>query len=248
MSVVLSLVGNSVRIEQSSNDNPTYEFSLLSCGILFDDAASSVEFFEGSRRVLVNLTDITSPTLADYAALKAQVQTWKQNAFKVGGKMGEPVEVTLTRPADTTAYAVNDVISNSTTAPTAIIFDMATAGVEAGGSGYLVKLRALTNLKTWTGRLRIHLYKTVIVPGNDNSAFGLLWANRANRIAYIDVPAFSTADATASDCAHSLIADLRIPFKLSADDTRLWAIVQNLDAPTPASGQIFFFSLLADRN
>lgn len=248
MSVVLSLVGHSVRIEQSDDQKPTFEFSLLTCGVLFDDAASAVEFFEGQHRILVPFVDITSPTLANYADLKTQIQTWKQNAFKVGGKMGDPVEVTLTRPADTTAYAVNDVISSSTTAPDAIIFDMANAGVEAGGSGYLVKLRALTNKKDWTGKLRIHLYKAAIIPPNDNSLFALLWANRANRISYIDVPAFTTADATTSDCAHSLVADLRLAFKLAAGETRMWAIIQNLDVATPASGQIFFFAITADRN
>lgn len=171
-----------------------------------------------------------------------------ENSISVGGKMGEPVEVTLQRPADTNAYAVNDVISSSTSAPAAIVFDLANAGVPAGGSGYLVKLRALTNNKNWTARLRIHLYKSAITPGNDNSAFGLLWANRANRIGFIDVPSFSTADSTASDSANSLIPDLRFAFKLAQGETRLWAIIQILDAGTPTSGQNFFFSVLVDRN
>jgi hypothetical protein len=197
--------------------------------------------------VLVNLTDITSPTLADYAALKTQITTWRQNAFKVGGKMGEPVEVTLARPADTTAYAANDVISSSTSAPAAIIFDLATAGVEAGGSGYLVKLRALTNKKDWTARIRVHLYKAAPTQINDNSVFALLWANRANRVGYIDLPAFTTADTT-SDCAQSLLPDLRYAVKLASGETRLWAILQVLDAATPSSAQNFYFSALVDRN
>ena len=248
MPYTLSFLQSAIRCINTDQDAPELEFPLASTVIVFDDKAEAIEFNCNGRRVSMKLTEITSPVLANYAALKSLISTYRDAALQVGGKMGEPVEVTLQRPADTTAYAVNDVVSSSTSAPVAIIFDLATAGVPAGGSGYLVKLRALTNNKNWTARLRIHLYKSAITPGNDNSAFGLLWANRANRIGQIDLPAFNTADATASDAANSLNAELRFPFKLAAGETRLWAIVQILDAGTPASAQNFFFSILVDRN
>ena len=248
MSVVLSLIGHTVRIEQSDDQKPTLNLSLLSCGINFDDAAQGIEFFEYPHRVYVGFAEITSPTLANYAALKTLLLNWQTNALKIGGKMGEPVELTITRPANTTAYAANDVISSSESAPTAQIIDLATAGVEAGGSGYLVKLRALTNNKNWTGRLRLHLYRSAITPPNDNSPFALLWANRSNRIGSIDITGFNTADNATSDAANALIADLRFPFRLAPTETRLWCIIQNLDGPTPASAQQFFFSVLVDRN
>jgi len=161
--------------------------------------------------------------------------------------MGEPVEVTITRPADTTAYAANDVVSSSTTEPAAIILDLATAGVPAGGSGYLVKARFLTNQSSNVARYRVHLYKSAPTPVNDNAPFTLLWANRANRIGVIDIPALNTAGA-GSDAANALVADLRLAFKLAPAETRLWAIVQILDGFTPASGQLFFLSVLVDRN
>jgi len=248
MSYTLSFLQSAIRCINSDQDAPELEFPLASTVVVFDDKAQAIEFSCNGRRVSMNLSEITSPVLANYAALKSLITTYRDACLQVGGKMGEPVEVTLARPADTTAYAVNDVISSSTSAPTAVIFDLATAGVPAGGSGYLVKLRALTNKKDWTARLRIHLYKSAITPGNDNSAFGILWANRANRIGSIDLPAFNTADTTASDAANSLNAELRFPFKLASGETRLWAIIQVLDAGTPSSGQNFFFSILVDRN
>ena len=53
--------------------------------------------------------------------------------------------VSFTRPADTTAYAANDAIADSTSAPTLLSFaDCANAN---GGQGYIVKTRLLTNQK-----------------------------------------------------------------------------------------------------
>jgi hypothetical protein len=248
MSYTLSFLQSAIRCVNSDQDAPELEFPLASTLIIYDDRSEAIEFNCNGRRVSMAIGEISSPVLADYAALKSLISSYRDAALQVGGKMGEPVEVTVQRPADTTAYAVNDVLSSSTSAPAAIILDLATAGVSAGGSGYLVKLRALTNNKNWTARLRIHFYKSAITPGNDNSAFGLLWANRANRIGSVDLPAFNTADTTASDAANSLNADLRFPFKLASGETRLWAIIQILDAGTPASGQQFFFSILVDRN
>lgn len=246
MSYTLSLIGNVIRIESANPDELDYLFPLNSSNIFIDEVPAEVTFFNGTTRVRLPIASIATHNTV--ALLKAQLASWQFTSSQVGGKMGEPVELTITRPADTNAYAVNDVISSSTTAPAAQILDLATAGVEAGGSGYLVKLRALTNNKNFTGRLRLHLYRSAITPPNDNSPFALLWANRSNRIGSIDLPAFNTADNASSDAANALIADLRFGFKLAPTETRLWMVIQNLDAPTPASGQQFFFSFLVDRN
>lgn len=245
MAKTLTLVGNILRIEDSVNSIPDFEFPLNSGLVILDKEAAQVRFVFENREVAINVADIT--TFDTIAKVKTQLLLWKANAVQVGGKMGEPVEVTITRPADTTAYSANDAISSSTSAPAAIIFDLATAGLEAGGSGYLVKARLISNKSDITPRIRVHLYKSAPSQVNDNSAFPLLWANRANRICYIDFPALATAGA-GSDAAHSLVADLRLPFKLASGETRLWAIIQTLDAFAPSSGQQLFFSFLIDRN
>ena len=62
----------------------------------------------------------------------------------MGGKSVRK-SVSFTRPADTTAYAANDAIADSTSAPTLLSFaDCANAN---GGQGYIVKTRLLTNQK-----------------------------------------------------------------------------------------------------
>ena len=164
--------------------------------------------------------------------------------MKVGGLVHGPVNVNLTRPADTNAYAANDVIANSVGAPAVLTIPFMP---ENGDSGYITKVRALTNVNNFTGRLRLHLYTAAPNAIADNAPFTLLWANRETRIGFIDIPAMQTGGA-GSDASNALLADIRLFFKLSDTSKNLFAIVQTLDAFTPVASQQFFFSFLIDRN
>jgi hypothetical protein len=157
---------------------------------------------------------------------------------------------TITRPANTTAYAALDAISDSTSTPTCITFaNMAPEVGSNGGSGYIVKARMLTNQSTFTGRIRLHIYSTAPTAINDNSPFTLLWANRANRIGFITFPAAAT-EGTGSDSANAIAApgtgNIALAFKCANGDQSLYALAETLDGFTPTSGQIFFFELQAD--
>lgn len=157
---------------------------------------------------------------------------------------------TITRPANTAAYSASDAISNSTSAPTALTFtDIAPVVGANGGSGYIVKARMLTNQSTFTGRVRLHIYSVSPTAINDNAAFTLLWANRANRIGAIDFPAAAT-EGTGSDSANAILApgsgNLAMAFKCANGDQNLYGLAEVRDGFTPTSGQIFFFELTAD--
>jgi len=163
---------------------------------------------------------------------------------EVGGRM-TAVAVTLTRPADTIAYAAKDAVSNSTSAPTVLTFaDMARINA---GSGYIVKARLMTNQSTNTARFRLHLYHTTPTAINDNAAHTLLWANRVNRIGYVDLPAMQT-EGSGSDAANSQNDTIRMPFVCAAGGRSVFALVETLDIFTPANGQIFYIELTPDQN
>ena len=163
--------------------------------------------------------------------------------FKVAGNMSS-ASATLTRPSDTTAYAAKDVVTDSTSSPTVLEFsDIANV---VGGSGYIVKAILLTNQSTNTSRFRLHLYHTAPTAINDNSPFTLLWANRVNRIGYLDFVACST-EGTGSDMAQSQSDTVRLPFITSATK-HLYGLLESLDAFTPASAQLFYIVLNADVN
>lgn len=153
---------------------------------------------------------------------------------------------TFARPADTTAYAALDTVSTSTSAPVVITFSNM-ARINAG-SGYITKARIMTDQKTNTARYRLHLYHTAPALTNDNVAFPLLWANRANRVGKIDFSPMTTEDPTNSTCAESMNDSVRLSFTCEAANTALYGILETLDAFTPANAQNFYISLTAEQN
>ena len=65
--------------------------------------------------------------------------------------------ITFSRPANTTAYAAKDVISDSASGPAVASFKLANL---ANRGGYITKVRMLTNQSGFTGRLRLHFYNS----------------------------------------------------------------------------------------
>jgi len=174
----------------------------------------------------------------------ASIAAGETHIGEVGGRM-EPVAATLTRPADTTAYAAKDAVSDSTSAPTVLTF--ANLARVNAGHGYIVKWRLMTNQSTCVARFRLHLYHTAPTAINDNTAHTLLWANRANRIGYIDFPACQT-EGTGSDAANAQVKDERISFKCASGSRAVYGLLETLDVFTPASGQVFYVELTSDQN
>jgi hypothetical protein len=150
------------------------------------------------------------------------------------------------RPADTTAYAALDAISDSLSTPTVLTFPG--MGRIAGGSGYIVKARLLTDQKTNTARFRLHLFHTAPTPVDDNAPQTLLWTNRDKRVGYIDFDACFTEDPTNSTAAESLNTAVRLPFVCANGSQALYGLLEARDAFTPASGQQFYIELTVEQN
>lgn len=153
--------------------------------------------------------------------------------------------VSLTRPADTTAYAAKDAVSNSTSAPSVLTF--AGAGRVNAGTGYITALRMMTDQSANVAQFRLHLYAIAPTAINDNAAQTLLYANRDKRVGYIDIGPLAT-EGSGSDAASGLNADLRLPFKCDTADTNLYGLLETLSVFTPASAQSFYLSLVVDQN
>jgi hypothetical protein len=154
---------------------------------------------------------------------------------------------TLTRPANTTAYGANTVVSNSTSAGTVITFSNVLPVNQ--GDGYIVAVRAMTNQTAFAAALRLHLYKTspdASVVLNDAAAFKLMLADVNNRIGYVDLSGWTTGG-TGSDAATAFGifpgSGASLPLELASASTTLFGVVETRAAFTPASGQQFVFSL-----
>jgi len=159
---------------------------------------------------------------------------------EVGGN-GDVVAATFTRPANVTAYASKDTVSDSTGSPTVLTFTNV-ARVNAG-TGYIVKARIMTDQSTNVARYRLHLYNVAPTAINDNAAWTLLWANKEERIGHIDFDGCQT-EGTGSDCANAVNATVRLHF--AAATRTLYGLLETLDAFTPASGQNYYIELSAE--
>lgn len=192
------------------------------------------------------MTDVTlqNPIVTAVQAIKSGndvVPVSSSNPLPVGGKSVQK-SASFTRPSDTTAYAANDAIADSTSTPTLLSFTNC-ANVNAG-QGYIVKTRLMTNQKTCTARFRLSFYHTAPGAVNDNAPKPMLYVNKDKLIGGIDLDPCTTED-TSSDAAFSLSTVL-LPYVLASDSTSIYCILTTLDAFTPASAQQFYLEITCE--
>jgi hypothetical protein len=163
------------------------------------------------------------------------------------GSSENNIAVELTRPADTTAYAALDAISDSTSAPT-VVYTFTNLSRANGKGGYIVKAQIATDQKTCTARFRLHLFDTAPTAINDNSSYLSLYANKAIRLGTIDFAATATEDPTNSTQAIAQSVDIRLKYLPTGSSRTIYGLLETLDAFTPASGQKFYIKLSVDNN
>lgn len=165
------------------------------------------------------------------------------NSVKAVGYQAAP-SVLFTRPSDTTAYAAQDVVSNSTSAPTLLQFSGAARA--NGGSGIIISARHLKS-STVQANFRLHLYRSNNVSAvNDNAQFPLLFANRTNRIGFIDFN--HGTGGTGSDSSHALATFVNLPFVCDAATSSLFGMLVTPTGYPPISGEQHFIELSIGQN
>jgi len=156
--------------------------------------------------------------------------------------VGQSVQssASVTRPADTTQYAVDDVLANSTSAPVVLTF--AGVGRAVGALGYILGGTMVTSTAAATAAMvRLLLFSAAPTAVNDNAALSLsdahallcvgwltfdMWQDTANNRVYV---ARLEGQAPQFDCAAAATAIYGIP------------VLQN--AYTPGSEEVFTFTL-----
>lgn len=168
---------------------------------------------------------------------------------------------TFARPANTTAYASGDVVSNSATAT--VLMKFAGLARLAGGSGTVVKARLVTDNNADASAYRLVLYTQseagLTVPA-DNAADTTLYADKDKVVGCIDFPALSKG--TGTDTAAAALwtgnigsttePDGTVPFvcdlSTTTGDTALYGKLVVLAALTPASAQNYWVELTVQQN
>lgn len=201
--------------------------------------------------------------LLNWAALMARVATLgqkaaagsmpvvvasDQSALPVVGYAAIPA-ASMTRPADTTAYAAGDLVGNSTTAGSVTPLAITAARVAAGSLlASRVRLRK-SGTELTAATFRVYLFSAApTVANGDNGALSI--AGSANCIGWADVSMATRADSTTanpfSDGAFGF-GDLNSLVALASGQT-VWALIEARAAYTPASGETFAVTLEVAQN
>lgn len=147
------------------------------------------------------------------------------------------VKVDVTRPADTTAYAAGDCISDSTSAPTSGGFTITSAGRQSGGSCIITDVCVASSNDPAT-RLagEIFIFDTSVTNVNDNAAFVVSDTEIKTCVAVIP---FSLFDAGNNGYAH--ITGLNILATCSGS-ANLRFLLRARNAYTPANAEVLSFA------
>lgn len=220
-------------------------------GILLDDGTT---FFDGNVGASgTKVTAAAMPTggvgflgwlsaIANYLAGTLTVS----GTVTAAGAAGGSFSATFTRPADTTAYTAGDVVSNSTSSTTMMTFSNVVSA--NGKGGYITGARLHTDKKSITPRIRVHLYSdNTATVSADNAAHQYRFADISKRLGYFDLPAMTTpADTTNSTESVGQDFTQRVRFQCGASSRTVYAVLEALDAFTPASGENFTLVLNID--
>jgi len=164
------------------------------------------------------------------------------NSLPVVGPNDEFVTVTVdvTRPADTTAYAVDDCISNSTSAPAT--FTISNAAKALGGSGLITDMTVLSNNDPVTAlQGEIFLFDSAVISPNDNATFQVSDADARKCIGKIP---FMLEDIGNNEFFHAQGINIGFTCVGSAD---LRFLLRAKNAYVPASGEVFTFRFKIQR-
>lgn len=150
-----------------------------------------------------------------------------------------------TRPADTTTYAVGDVVADSTSAATILTFTGMAR--EAGGGGVLQNAVMIDSIAaTVKAYFELVLLDTAPTMQNDNAAWAPSDAELRKVVAVIAFDG-TAANAFKSTSNGGFVASAAqsLSYKCAAGSTSLYGIVVARNAYVPASAEVFDFRLAA---
>ena len=154
---------------------------------------------------------------------------------------------TITRPANTTAYADGDVIADSTSAAAVLKFP------NIGGSGSVIRSAMFSSSIVPATKLSADLFLFHTAPsayGNDNEAFALSDADLLNCVGVISLDGTTAANVKVSTLNCVVInQNLAMPVKSSTTttDSALYGVLVARNAYTPGSAEVITIKLGAEK-
>lgn len=217
------------RMTLASDDPGVTSLALLDDTVFTDDAA----FTPGTSKVMMigATLDDTLPDTVNEGDAGALRMTPDRALYTAARPL--TISTDITRPADITAYAANDALSDSTTAPTLGGFTFTSAASKSGGSGIITDLIVTSsNDPVTTLQGEIFLFNTAVTNINDNAAFAVSDAEIKTCVGKI---AFTLEDVGNNQFAHVQRVYLAYTCSGSAN---LRFLVRVKNAYTPASAEV----------
>lgn len=156
----------------------------------------------------------------------------------------EHIRASFTRPSDTTAYALGDLVANSTTAGSVVPLTLTGFGVNDQDSIMIRKLRLWkTSTSTTNAIFRVHLFRAspATITNGDNGAFSVSGAG-----SYVE-----SYDVTMSQAFTDGASGFGVPSSgseamerlVTGTSQTLYALVEARAGYTPASAEVFTLSV-----
>jgi hypothetical protein len=153
---------------------------------------------------------------------------------------------TVTRPADTTAYTLGDLVANSVTAGSVAALQFTTLARVSGSSGVIVGASIQKSVNTVTASLRLHLFNTIptFTSAGDNSAMTtVVVASGKGYLGYIDIPTFVGFSDVAWGTGAPDNSRGSIPYVATAQIIYGILEARNGGTWTPGTGEVFTVTL-----
>lgn len=142
---------------------------------------------------------------------------------------------TFTRPADTTAYAVSDVVANSTTQASVVISSITLArGNSIPFRLKNVRIMKSTNVTT-NASFNLYVFNATVTGIADNAQWTMLNADKAKYAARIGLTMFT--EGTGSTGCMAEVNNLDIP--IISTDSKLYLVLVAAAAYTPGNAEVF---------
>lgn len=188
--------------------------------------------------------------IKDAAAATKNVRTIEVSTdlhIPIAGSDTVECVVVLTRPADTTAYAAGDNVSNSTTVPVALAFT--NFANRNGGVGTIMSATIESTRATNSVLLDLLLFNGAAAPTatNDNAALNPSDADADDCAGIINFPTANQI-AMSSNKVWVATAPVGLQIKCDAATSTVWGLIRMGAAYTPDSAEVFTVTLAVARD
>lgn len=149
------------------------------------------------------------------------------------------VSTSVTRPSDTNAYAANDAIANSTSAPTVGGFTLTSAARVSGGAGEIVDALITSSADPATTLAgEVWIYDQAGTATNDNAAFAPAVGDRLNLVCVIPFVLNSCAGGSGAIGSAAHVVGINALFT-AVGSANLRFFLKAKNVYTPISGEVF---------